>query len=640
MNIYGWLMLQIFKNKMLSLSRGNKRMLMLAFDLIVLPLALWSALVIRLGSTEDPSFNTLSYLIPIVVISTVVVFIHLGLYRAVIRFIGVDAAISVFKGVTSSAIILAVSIYGLGAVGFPRSVLLIYWLLAMMYVGGSRFLLREFFNAKGWAKKTNVAIYGSDKVGHQLSMMLANTNLRPVCFLDDKKAMRGSKVNGLTVYTISDLLGLVEDLDVKHVLLAIPDASRPRKREIVERLELYPVKVSTIPDIGDIVSGQAQVSDIREIDILDLLGRDCVAPNPNLLNACIKNNTVLVTGAGGSIGSELCRQIVHIKPKRLILLDSSEFALYKIEQELINMLSVYDFGFQINAVLGNVQDFPRMKNIFSHFHVDTIYHAAAYKHVPMVETNVVEGIKNNIIGTAEVAKAAVECNVKTFVLISTDKAVRPTNVMGATKRFAELILQYLSKNQMYTRFCMVRFGNVLGSSGSVVNRFKSQIKNGGPVTVTHPDIVRYFMTISEAAQLVIQAGSMGKGGDIYVLNMGQPVKISDLAIKMIHLAGLTVQSDENPHGDIKIKYTGLRPGEKLYEELIIDGNVAGTEHSMIMRAEETCLESDRIQEHLEAFSTGIKWQNHQALYNELLTAVCEYHPSQEKSFDHCVTNYE
>ena len=446
-----------------------------------------------------------------------------------------------------------------------------------------------------------VLIYGAGRAGAQLSALLKmGRQLRPVAFIDDDPTLYRQQINGLTVYRPRDLVKLIDKFHVRDVLLAMPSASRSRRSEILRSLEELPVHIRTLPDLTDIAEGKLEVSDIQEVDIADLLGREAVAPDPQLLTANITGKCVMVTGAGGSIGSELTRQIIKLKPSRLLLFEISEFALYQIEQELCNLES----GVEVIALLGSVVDRIRLTSICQHFAVQTIYHAAAYKHVPMVEKNVGEGIRNNVFGTLHCAQAAIAANVETFVLISTDKAVRPTNTMGASKRMAELVLQALAETSI-TRFTMVRFGNVLGSSGSVVPLFREQIAKGGPVTVTDSQIIRYFMTIPEAAELVIQAGAMGQGGDVFVLDMGSAVKIVDLATRMIHLSGFTVKNSENPNGDIEITFTGLRPGEKLFEELLIGENVSQTAHQKIMRAEE------RV----------IAWQDLQLILTDLQHAV-------------------
>ncbi len=413
---------------------------------------------------------------------------------------------------------------------------------------------------------------------------------------------KGVEIHGVKVYSPERISTLIDEKNISQVFLAMPSLLHRHRRKILEKLEIHPVHVRTLPDIADLVSGKAKVSDIREVDVSDVLGREAVPPVPELIERCIRDKNVMVTGAGGSIGSELCRQIIEHAPSKLILFEQSEYALYKIEKEL----DAYDVNFEIIAVLGSVVDYVRIASVLKCFAVHTVYHAAAYKHVPLVEHNPIEGLKNNVFGTWHAAEAAKAAGVETFVLISTDKAVRPTNIMGATKRLAELVLQGMNDKSDTTRFTMVRFGNVLDSSGSVIPLFRKQIKNGGPVTVTHPEVTRFFMTIPEAAQLVLQAGSLGEGGDVFVLEMGDSIKIDDLARSMIHLSGLEVCDDENPDGDIVIEYTGLRPGEKLYEELLIGDNVTGTEHPKIMRADEEKLSWEQLLSYRSKFEDAIK----------------------------------
>ncbi|MDP6674729.1 MAG: nucleoside-diphosphate sugar epimerase/dehydratase, partial [Gammaproteobacteria bacterium] len=449
----------------------------------------------------------------------------------------------------------------------------------------------------------------------------------PVAYLDDSLALQGRSINGLQVYSPAALSQLVSELRITRVLLAMPTASRWKRRQIISNLESAAVRVQTIPDITDIVAGHARVNEVRDVDVADLLGRDLIPPSERLLDACIRDKSVAVTGAGGSIGSELCRQILLLRPRRIVLLEISEVALYEIDRELRQIIARDELDIELAALLASAHHKERVQIIFEKFAVDTVYHAAAYKHVPMVELNMVEGVHNNIFGTWHTAQAAEAAGVETFVLVSTDKAVSPTNVMGATKRFAELVLQGLHQHGGNTRFCMVRFGNVLASSGSVVPLFREQIRRGGPVTVTHPEIIRYFMTIPEAAQLVIQAGSMGEGGDVFVLDMGQPVRIKDLARRMIHLMGLTVRDDEEPEGDIAIEYTGLRPAEKLFEELLIGTNVLGTEHPMIMRAMEESLPWEQLQTFLDKLMDAIQSFDCQRSRDILLASVDGYEPN-------------
>ncbi|WP_412767129.1 polysaccharide biosynthesis protein [Dasania phycosphaerae] len=451
-------------------------------------------------------------------------------------------------------------------------------------------LVRDYVRRLQKLQKEKVIIYGAGTSGLQLANALfQGQDYQPVAYVDSNQALQGSVLQGLRVYKPSKLERLIRKHGVTKLLLAMGHATRAERAEILRSIEPLAIQVQTIPDMADVVSGRAKIEEIKDIELEDLLGRDPIAPNNELLDAIIKGKVVMVTGAGGSIGSELCRQIIEHEPKVLLLFELSEFNLYAIHNELTNIISDKALAVEIKPIVGSVQRDHRLQVIMSSFGVQTVYHAAAYKHVPLVEHNVVEGVRNNVFGTWYAAEAAVKAKVETFVLISTDKAVRPTNVMGASKRMAELVLQGMAERQSVTRFSMVRFGNVLGSSGSVVPLFREQIKNHGPVTVTHKDIIRYFMTIPEAAQLVLQAGTMGKGGDVFVLDMGEQVKIADLAKKMIRLMGLEVRSEKNPDGDIEIVYTGLRPGEKLFEELLIGDNPQGTEHPRIMKAQERSL---------------------------------------------------
>ncbi|MGB6605201.1 MAG: nucleoside-diphosphate sugar epimerase/dehydratase, partial [Steroidobacteraceae bacterium] len=486
------------------------------------------------------------------------------------------------------------------------------------YVGGSRFIARYvFLRATGVRRKSaaRVAIYGAGDAGARVcAVLLGGPDFQPVAFIDDKQSLQGSNIHGIRVYGADSLPELVQQRKIDRVLLAMPSASRRRRREILARLETLGVHVQSLPNLSDLISGKAQWNELCDVDVSDLLGRDPVPPKPKLFGSCIRGKCVLVTGAGGSIGAELCRQIVRLGPSRLVLFEMSEIALYTIQRELEEMAARERLDVEVMPLLGNAHHRHRVREVFSTFAVQTVYHAAAYKHVPIVEHNVVEGIHNNVISTWYTAEAALETGVETFVLVSTDKAVNPANVMGATKRLAELVLQALHERTTQTRFCMVRFGNVLASSGSVVPLFQEQIRRGGPVTVTHPDVIRYFMTIPEAAQLVLQAGSMAKGGDVFVLDMGRPVRIDDLARRLVNLMGLTVRDANNPDGDIEIEYTGLRTAEKLFEELLIGSNVTGTDHPMIMRAMEHRLPWPRMQEYLNDFLVALaSFDCHRAL---------------------------
>ncbi len=618
-------------NRLLQLPRYQKRLVTLFSDSLFIPVAFWLALSLRHESLyviEDASIYLVGLL---TLVASLLMFVKLGLYRAVIRYMSNHAMAAVFAGASVSALALAGSGFMLQA-PVPRSVPFIYWCLAVIFIGGSRMAVRSLVHRKLVKKKERVLIYGAGKAGLQLSSVLFHgRDLRPVAFLDDNPRKHNTIVNGLAVYSPAELQKVIDKHDVSTVLLALGHAPRSKRAEILRYLESFQVKVQTMPSIHDVVTGKAKIEEIRDVEIEDLLGRDEVVADHDLLAQCITGKSVMVTGAGGSIGSELCRQIVRLKPKCLVLLELSEFALYEIEQELQELNESLRLGVELHALLGSVQKQHRMEIIMRSFNVDTVYHAAAYKHVPMVEHNIIEGVRNNVFGTWFCAEAAVAAKVATFVLISTDKAVRPTNVMGATKRFSELVLQGLAQRQDTTRFSMVRFGNVLGSSGSVVPRFRKQIHAGGPVTVTHPEITRYFMSIPEAAQLVLQAGSLGEGGDVFLLDMGQSVRIADLAKKLIRLMGLELKDENNPEGDIEIQYTGLRPGEKLYEELLIGDNPMPTTHPRIMRACERSLpwnEVEGLLDQLDKYCHLFDCESVRELFHQ---APLDYYPSGELS---------
>ncbi len=587
-------MLKALLEKLLSSPRSVKRTITATVDFITVMLSLWLAFSLRLGQFYFPPQHQwwIFLAAPIIAIP---IFIKFGLYRAIIRYLGMRAIWTVVKATMLYSIVFAVLVLMSNVQGVPRTIYGIHALLILLLAGGTRLTARWWITHvhSGYSSlgKNNehvppVIIYGAGSSGMQLAAALKlSRQLRPVAFIDDDPALSNNQINGLNIYPFIRLSYLIDKYKVADVLLALPSVSRNRRSKIIRLLEAYPVHVRTLPGLMDLADGKVKVSDIQEVDIADLLGREQVAPNDALLHANISNKSVMVTGAGGSIGSELCRQIAKLEPKTLVLYELNEFSLYAIEKEL----QQYDMSLAVIAILGSVQNQQRLEKVCRQFGVETIYHAAAYKHVPLVEKNTIEGVQNNIFGTLSCAKAAIASGVETFVLISTDKAVRPTNTMGATKRFAELVLQALAQdNELYccTRFTMVRFGNVLGSSGSVVPLFREQIANGGPITVTDKRIIRYFMTIPEAAELVIQAGAMGLGGDVFVLDMGEPVKIVDLAKRMIHLSGFIEKDEQHPDGDIELVYTGLRSGEKLYEELLIGDNVSDTQHPKIMRAEE------------------------------------------------------
>lgn len=572
--------------------RVTKRIISVGFDTVAMFLAYYLASCMRLGTFTPPLPGKELFTVFLTISVSLVIFIRLGMYRAVLRYMSAQAMFTIAICTCISGLVLATASFYMSSF-VPRSVPFIYSLLLFIMIGTPRLLVRSIVHMLSHRiidRTISVLIYGAGHTGHQLAVALQATPYKIVGFIDDSARLHGTTVAGIKVYSPSTLSRLLQDYEIEKVLLALGNADHSRRAKVLKILEPFAVEVQTVPAVSDILSGKTKIEQIRDVDIEDLLGRDPIKPNPLLLHACIKNKVVMVTGAGGSIGSELCRQIIKQRPKTLILFELNEYGLYRIEQELkVETQKGDDVDIELVSLLGSVQNQNRLFSIMETFKVQTVYHAAAYKHVPLVEHNIIEGVNNNIFGTWNCAEAAIRARVESFVLISTDKAVRPTNIMGASKRVAELVLQGLAQRQHTTRFTMVRFGNVLGSSGSVVPLFRQQIKNGGPITVTHPDIIRYFMTIPEAAELVIQAGSMGQGGDVFVLDMGEPVKIVDLARRMIHLSGLEIKDDKNPDGEIEIQYTGLRPGEKLFEELLIGDNVSGTEHSRIMRAEEHCL---------------------------------------------------
>jgi FlaA1/EpsC-like NDP-sugar epimerase len=562
--------------------RGVKRAITISYDLVCVFIAFYVAMCLRLGAVVPTIGNNELMMLAMTSGISLLVFIRMGMYRAILRYLSAQAIITVAICVCVSGLILAVSSFFTYS-ATPRSVPIIYTLLLLVLIGLPRMMVRSV------VMMLNQIVYGAGHTGHQLLGALGASVYSVKAFIDDNPRLHRTTVGGVKVYGPGELQLLIQQYSPKKFLLALGNANNASKAKVLKTLEPLAIEVQTIPAAADILSGKTRIENIKDVEIEDLLGRDPVKPNPKLLDACIRNKSVMVTGAGGSIGSELCRQIIKHSPKTLVLFEQSEYGLYAIEKELQSALANSPDPIELVALLGSVQNESRLVMAMEAYNVNTVYHAAAYKHVPLVEHNIVEGVNNNVMGTWHCAEAAIKAGVESFVLISTDKAVRPTNIMGTTKRIAELVLQGLAQRQSKTRFTMVRFGNVLGSSGSVVPLFRQQIKQGGPVTVTHPDIIRYFMTIPEAAELVIQAGSMGKGGDVFVLDMGDPVRIVDLARRMIHLSGLEIKDKNHPHGDIEIQYTGLRPGEKLYEELLIGDNVSGTEHPRIMRAEENSL---------------------------------------------------
>jgi len=656
----------------ISLQRRNKAIILISTDVFFVVLALWAAFSLRWGELYIPKGDEW-YLFAVAPVIAVPIFVRLGLYRAIIRYIEIRALWTIIQATTLYALVFAFVLYESGIKVIPRTVSPLNWLIVMMLVGSSRFFARwwlgETYFRVGGSRRTaelgkkNVVIYGAGSAGVQLASALAyGRDFKPVAFIDDEKSLHKRKVNGLRIYPLSSLGYLIERYQVSDVLLAMPSAKRARISELIRLLEPYAIHVMSMPGLSDIAQGRVTVDALQEVDIADLLGRHPVAPDQSLLKATITDKVVMVTGAGGSIGSELCRQIIQLQPLALILFEVSEFALYAIEKELNHLLTKNKDSkpIEIITILGSVTNAQRIEKVCKAFKVQTIYHAAAYKHVPMVEKNPGEAIWNNIFGTLHAAKAAINAEVELFVLISTDKAVRPTNTMGATKRFAELILQALSlearhKSHDYldagdttpsmgaaghmeqlpgaiqgaiaeTRFTMVRFGNVLDSSGSVVPLFREQIARGGPVTVTDARIIRYFMTIPEASQLVIQAGALAQGGDVFVLDMGEPIRILDLAKRMIHLSGLEIKDEDYPLGDIEISFTGLRPGEKLYEELLIGNNVSETVHPRIMRAEEQIIPWGELEKMLDILEQATKDDDFERIREVFKLTVCGFVP--------------
>ena len=613
----------------LGLSRSSKRFISLAVDSVFLLFALWGAFALRLEnySWVPSEAHTLLFLGTIVF--TLAAFVKLGLYRAVIRYISERALIAILIGIGLSALFLIIFGYLIQAF-VPRSVPVIYAAFAFFFVAGTRFSVRAIVNFPAHKLKTPVLIAGTGETGLQLaSALIKGTEFRPVAFIALEDGQHKSEISGLPVYGKSHIGKIIRQNEGARVLLALDGDSREQRQQLLARLEELNVEVQTVPSMTELVAGQARINDIRDLDIEDLLGRDPVKPNAEIVAESLRQKSVLVTGAGGSIGSELCRQILRHKPKALVLFEQSEYSLYAIERELRSINEIEFLNVELHAVLGSVTHRRRCEAVMRAFDIQTVYHAAAYKHVPLVEHNVIEGVQNNVFGTWHAAEGAIAAGVERFVLMSTDKAVRPTNVMGASKRLAELVLQGLAERQSHTVFSMVRFGNVLGSSGSVVPLFRDQIRDGGAVTVTHPEIIRYFMTIPEASQLVLQAGSMGCGGEVFVLDMGDPIKIADLARKMIRLMGLEEKTEDNPEGDIEIVYSGLRPGEKLYEELLIGNSPQGTEHPRIMMAREVSLPWKDVENFLSKLTHASHNFDCSEIVEILKQAPTGYEPSGE-----------
>ena len=618
----------------IALPRSFKRLIVLAVDTSLCVLTVWLAFYLRLGefSSLDGQHLLAVYAAILIAIPT---FIVLGLYRAIFRFSGLPAILTMTRAMLVYGLIYAFLFTVIAFEGIPRTIGLIQPILLLLFVGVSRAVASICLGGgyQGRIKRAalpQMLIYGAGSAGRQLAAAMANSHeMRVVGFLDDDDRLHGHVINGLPIYNPQDLSVVLDKVPVTDVLLALPSATRQRRNSILAGLVEYHLAVRTLPSMNDIVSGKVSLSDVHDLDIDDLLGRDPVKPNGLLINRNTHGKTVLVTGAGGSIGSELCRQILKCEPQQLLLIEMSEFALYQIHQELESALKAFhkeDVGIEIVPLIASVCDEVRMNEIMRTWRPHTIYHAAAYKHVPLVEHNPTEGVRNNVWGTMVCAQMAARHGVPNFVLISTDKAVRPTNIMGATKRLAEMVLQALAATHS-TSFAMVRFGNVLGSSGSVVPLFREQIKYGGPITLTHEDITRYFMTIPEAAQLVIQAGAMATGGDVFVLDMGQPVRIADLARRMVELSGLSLRNAANPNGDIEITLTGLRPGEKLYEELLIGDNSRPTQHARIMKANEEFLPWEQLKAQLNALQASMQVNDVPAMCALLKELVPGYQPS-------------
>ena len=611
-------------------SDQQKRYFMMIADALILSASLWAAVALRYGDVYKDMLE-FWWLFPTTSLVGVVSFVRLDLYRAIVRYIGPSSMLPVIQGVTLSSAALSIIAYITQAESFPRSAPMIFWFISIIAVGGGRLIVRAYFYGifNNYLQREPVAIYGAGESGAQLAITLLNdAEFIPVFFIDDKQSLRGHTIHGIRVHNPANLNRLVDKYGIKRILLAIPSATFEQRGRILDTLSKLPIQISSVPDISQLITGQADVAQMKEIDISDLLGRDMVPPDEDLLRDSIEQKSVLVTGAGGTIGSELCRKILQAKPKRLILYDNSEFALYALEQQLLeNEMQV-----ELVCLLGSVLNKAYIAKVMKAFSVNTVYHAAAYKHVPMVERNIVEGLRNNVLGTWYVAQAARQNRVEKLVLISTDKAVRATSVMGASKRLAELVIQAFATLESPTQYCMVRFGNVLGSSGSILPLFTRQIEKGGPVTVTHKEADRFFMTTSEAAELVIQAGAMATGGDLFLLDMGEPIRIYDFAEKMIHLHGKRIGKPndlESQDDFIDIVYTGLRPGEKLREELIIGQSVTGTEHPKIMKAKEDCLSFEVVEEICLSLERACESADYLTLKKLLKWAVPGYDLDQE-----------
>jgi FlaA1/EpsC-like NDP-sugar epimerase len=617
---------------LLGLPRVAKRLSALLVDLSLCILAVWVAYYLRLGEFVALSDGALWAVVASVCIA-LPIFILSGLYRAIFRYNGWPAFVVMAQVMGTYGLLYASIFMAIGVNGVPRTVGIIQPILLLIFVGGSRVLVRiwlgnQYSDILKDGYRPKALIYGAGTTGRQLAAALANSReIKVAGFIDDDVRLHGNLLNGLPIYKPANLNSLVVRHNIRDVLLALPRLSRLRRNEILREIHKARVAVRTLPSMSDLAHGKVGITDVQELEIDDLLGREPVTPNQGLLSKNIASKVVLVTGAGGSIGSELCRQALVLGPTKLLLVDQSEFALYSIHQELEERGA--GLGIVLIPLIASVLDKARIRKIMSTWHPDTVYHAAAYKHVPLVEHNTGAGIENNVFGTLNIMQAAAENGVTNFVMISTDKAVRPTNIMGASKRLAEMILQASTDLYPSTKLSMVRFGNVLDSSGSVVPKFRQQIRNGGPITLTHPKITRFFMTIPEAAQLVIQAGAMAEGGDVFVLDMGNPVKIIDLAQRMVELSGLAVKDEENPDGEIEIKTTGLRPGEKLYEELLIGNNPEPTSHSRIMKAHECFIPWVEIKNQLDSLEEALLINDVETIRCIMENLVSDYTPNSD-----------
>jgi len=611
------------RSKIQNLQRRYKQFIMVFVDFVTLLFAIYFSFVLRLGDIWPSYYIYPSYWLFIILpLVTVPLFLRLGLYRAVLQYMGIKVITATFQATTISCLIVGFFMMFFRENDLPRSVLPIFWLITNILIIVTRFSFKGIlysWNNIGNSRKPTI-IYGAGNAGMQLVDSLKQSSVyTPIAFVDDDTQKQGTILNYLQVYSFDKLEELITNKKAKILLLAIPSISKRERSKIISIVSEFPIEVRVLPSVDNIIDGKISIESIQNVDVADIIGRNIVLPKPELLSPNIVKKNILITGAGGSIGSELSRQIINLRPNKIVLLDNSEYNLYSIHQELQQL----DLDVILIPSLGTVTNYNQLKNQLREHKINTIYHAAAYKHVPLVEMNIVSGVYNNVIGTYNIAKIADELNIERMILISTDKAVRPTNVMGASKRLSELILQSFSENSNCC-FSMVRFGNVLDSAGSVVPLFRRQINKGGPVTVTHPEITRYFMSIPEASQLVIQAGSMAQGGDVFVLDMGDPIKIINLANKMIYLSGFTPINEKNPNGDIEIIFTGLRPGEKLYEELLLGDNVIKSEHPMIMRAIESKIDMSQVLESVSIIKQARDKQNGNIIKELLLKYVDGY----------------